>query len=92
MASQIEVEEQKDGAFRVRVIDGRGESSHSVTLAPEDYKRLTGGKIDKRELIRRSFEFLLEREPKELILRQFDLKVIGRYFPEYETEIKRRLT
>jgi hypothetical protein len=34
---------------------------------------------------------LLEREPKESILTRFDLSVIGRYFPEYEREIKRRL-
>jgi hypothetical protein len=92
MAWQIEVEEQKDGAFCVRVIDGRSESSHQVTVAAEDYKRLTGGNIEERELVRRSFEFLLEREPKESILRQFDLQVIARYFPEYEREIKRRLT
>jgi hypothetical protein len=41
--------------------------------------------------VRRSFEFLLEREPKESILARFDLSVISRYFPEYEDEIKRRL-
>ena len=42
--------------------------------------------------MRKSFEFLLEREPKESILRQFDLPLIGRYFPEYEREIKKRLS
>ena len=41
--------------------------------------------------MKRSFQFLLEREPKESILKQFDLQVIGRYFPEYEREIQRRL-
>jgi hypothetical protein len=41
--------------------------------------------------VRRSFEFLLEREPKESILASFDLTVIARYFPEYESEIARRL-
>jgi hypothetical protein len=38
-----------------------------------------------------SFRFLLEREPKESILGSFDLTVIGRYFPEYEREIAKRL-
>jgi hypothetical protein len=33
----------------------------------------------------------LEREPKESILRSFELTVISRYFPEYEREIARRL-
>ena len=41
--------------------------------------------------MRCAFEFLLEREPKEFILSRFDLPVIGRYFPEFEREIKRRL-
>ena len=40
------------------------------------------------DLVRRSFEFLLEREPKASILRRFDLPLIGRYFPEYERTIR----
>ena len=43
---------------------------------------------DPEDLVRRSFEFLLEREPRTSILREFDLPVIGRYFPEYEREIR----
>lgn len=42
-------------------------------------------------LVQTSFEFLLEREAKESILRTFELPVIGRYFPEYEAQIKKRL-
>ena len=41
-----------------------------------------------KELIKKSFEFLLERESKESILSSFDLPVISRYFPEYERVIK----
>jgi len=44
------------------------------------------------DLVEASFAFLLEREPKESILRDFDLIVIGRYFPQYEQEIGHRLT
>ena len=42
-------------------------------------------------LIEVSFQFLLEREPKESILRRFALPVIEHYFPEYRTEIRTRL-
>ena len=91
MASRIEVEALSDGEFRVRVIDADSESSHWVTLNPEHYNRLTRGKIEPQELVKRSFQFLLEREPKESILNQFDLQVIGRYFPEYEREMQRQL-
>jgi hypothetical protein len=91
MAARIEIEQLKPGEFRVRVIENRSETSHIVTLPPADHQRLAGGKARPEELVRRSFEFLLEREPKESILARFDLPVIARYFPEYEREIKRRL-
>ena len=50
-------------------------------------RRLAPGADDPVDLVRRSFAFLLEREPKESILRSFDLPVIGRYFPDYERTI-----
>ena len=39
---------------------------------------------DVEELVTRSFDFLLEREPASSILKSFELSVIGRYFPEYD--------
>lgn len=69
-------------------IDDRGsESRHSVTMTRADFQRFTtsGGTPD--GLVRRSVEFLLAREPKESILKSFALPEIGRYFPEYESEI-----
>jgi hypothetical protein len=41
--------------------------------------------------VRASFAFLLDHEPKESILRAFDLPIIGRYFPRYEADVRRRL-
>ena len=91
MAAKIEVEQVGKGEFRVRVIEGKNETSHRVTLKSEDYERLAKGKAEPAELVRRSFEFLLENEPKESILARFDFSVIGRYFPQFEREMKRRL-
>jgi len=91
VAARIEVDKVKEGEFKVRVIEGTSESTHRVTLKQDDYCRLSGGKIEPNELIRRSFEFLLAREPKESILPRFDLPLIGRYFPEYEGELKRKI-
>jgi hypothetical protein len=48
-----------------------------------------GSRSDVEDLVRRSFEFLLEREPASSILRQFDLSVIQGYFPEYERLFRR---
>lgn len=75
--------------FDVVVQDGNEKTSHIVLLSEEYFKEITGGKITPEELIGRSFEFLLEREPKESILSEFDLNVISRYFPEYEGIIKK---
>ncbi len=45
----------------------------------------------KELLIEKSFEFLLEREPKESILNEFDIIVIVKYFPEYPDKIKKMI-
>jgi hypothetical protein len=91
MPAKIEVKEMDASHFRVRVIEDGSESTHQVTLDPKDYARLAAGAVEPQELIRKSFEFLLECESKESILSRFDLSVISRYFPKYECEIKKRL-
>ena len=89
--TKIEIETVSEGNYLVRVIEGAGESSHRVALNRDYLRKLGGDKAKPEELLRRSFEFLLEREPKESILARFELPVIARYFPEYESEIARRL-
>ena len=92
MMAKVEVEKTGNLEFRVRVVEKGSESTHHVSMKQADYARLTGGKIEPEELVRRSFEFLLEREPKESILSRFDLSVISRYFPDFEGEIKRKVS
>jgi hypothetical protein len=67
----------------VDVSDASGTSHHVVRVSRQDFDRWRRGRTAE-ELVRDSFTFLLEREPKESILRGFDLSVIGRYFPEYD--------
>ena len=89
---QVETEEQADGyTFQVTVKEGGSQTQHRVTLSEDDYQRLSGGEASPEALVEESFRFLLEREPKESILRSFDLLVINRYFPSYEREIPSRL-
>ena len=92
--AEIQVEQSEHGEgyeFEVTVRKGRTETRHRVTLRKADYERLAGGRASPEVLVTESFRFLLEREAKESILRSFDLTVIGRYFPEYDREIARRL-
>jgi ribosomal protein L24 len=82
----ITVIKVNDTTFEVTV-EGRTVTTHKVTVTPEYYEELTGGKVTAEVLVEKSFEFLLAREPNTSILRSFDLPVIGRYFPEYERVI-----
>jgi hypothetical protein len=83
----ISVKPLDSNTFEVTV-ESRTTTIHIVTVDQTYAQKLTGGQIPTAQLIERSFEFLLEREPNTSILRQFDLPVIGRYFPEYERTIK----
>ncbi|HEY8201967.1 MAG TPA: hypothetical protein VII47_11500 [Actinomycetota bacterium] len=81
--AQIDITPLGDDRFRVEVSEGGSRTRHEVTVRRETVSAL-GWPGTLEELVRRSFEFLLAREPKESILHSFDLSVIGRYFPEYE--------
>ena len=67
----------------VEVSDATGTSHHVVRVSPKDFERWSRER-SAEELVADSFGFLLGREPKESILREFDLSVIQRYFPDYD--------
>jgi hypothetical protein len=88
----VQAEPAGDGwrcAVSVRSQDAQTE--HQVSVSEADVRRWARGadRGDVEDLVRRSFEFLLEREPPSSILRDFDLAVIQRYFPEYDALIRR---
>jgi hypothetical protein len=73
-------------------VDHAGQSTrHAVTVRRADLERWAGGteRKDVENLVRRSFDFLLEREPPDSILATFDLSVIQRYFPEFDADFRR---
>jgi len=79
-----------DGWVCVVTLAGTGDrpSRHEVRVTRADLQRYAPGADQPTDLVRRSFAFLLEREPPGSILRSFDLPAIGRYFPEYERDIR----
>jgi hypothetical protein len=78
--------------FRVRVRDGGSETTHIVDI-PGGFESEHGlPPVALETLVERSFEFLLEREPANSILRRFSLDEISRYFPQYLGEIAQRLS
>jgi hypothetical protein len=62
-----------------------------MEISQSDLERLAPGHHDPEKLVIASFDFLLAREPRESILRQFDVSVIERYFPGYATEIRKEM-
>jgi hypothetical protein len=80
--TEISVMHRDGNVYDVTVTDGRGTTTHAVTVWPSDVEHYAPGATPE-ELLDASFRFLLEREPKDAILTRFELTVIERYFPEY---------
>ena len=85
----IEVKRKGGQEFVVTIKKRGARTKHVVTLDDEYYQHLTDGEITREELIEMSFKFLLQREPKESILPRFNLRIINKYFPEFEKEIRK---
>ncbi|MFQ5779393.1 MAG: hypothetical protein ACE5HN_01245 [Nitrospiria bacterium] len=62
-------------------------TTHRVILTTSYYEKLTNKLVTPETLVEQSFKFLLERESNTSILQNFELSLIGRYFPEYEETI-----
>lgn len=88
--AEIQVERVGEGAYQVDVSDATGSSTHRVTVSHSERERYAPD-AEPEELVRESFQFLLERESKEAILSRFGLSTIERYFPEYPEKIRDRL-
>lgn len=74
----------------VTIGDDAGATTHEVSVDRDALADLAPGATPE-ELVRISFEFLLQREPRESIMRNFELPIIGRFFGDYRDEIRRRL-
>jgi hypothetical protein len=85
---RVSVRETPDGWVADVMVSGDRKTAHRVTISRAEHDHFGGG--DVAALVLRSFEFLLEREPNTSVLREFDLSVIERYFPDYGPQIRRR--
>ena len=71
------------------LVNNKQKTMHEVYLSDEIHLDFTNNKISKKELIKFSFEFLLERESNTSILSSFKLNIISKYFPEYLLSVKK---
>jgi hypothetical protein len=91
----IDVSRTHDGdplRFEVIVGEGADATRHEVTMSRADFEALVPGSDAPEQCIAAAFRFLLDREPKEAILKRFDVSVIARYFPEFPREIPHYLS
>jgi len=87
----VRVEPSGDGWKGLVTIEQGGDrTTHTVTVKRADAERWAVGTEpgDVHDLVLRSFDFLLEREPPSSILKTFDLATIQRYFPDYDRLIR----
>ena len=88
---KIDVRGMGPHEWAVVVTEGHETTSHRVTVSEQLIDDLGIVDLDEERLVRESFDFLLEREPVDAILREFDLEQIATYFPAYAGEIRTRL-
>jgi hypothetical protein len=75
----------------VEISDGDRSSRHNVRVSREDLERWgRSGEHDPDSLVERAFEYLLQHEGPEQILKSFELEVVSRYFPDFDGEMRRR--
>ena len=83
---KILIKELSNVEFQVTVKENKT-TNHIVTLNDYTYKKLTYGKVNKKQLIEFSFKFLLERESNTSILSSFELIIISNYFPDFNMSV-----
>ena len=88
MSVVVRVEQTREGAIATVEVDEHGVTTkHRVTVTDADLERYATRDVD--DLVRRSFEFLLAREPNTSILHAFRITEIERSFPEFHSAIRR---
>ena len=85
---QLSDRQPDTSTFHVSIRDDDSSTEHDVTLSASDFDRLGTKYGTQEDFVRACFEYLLDREPKESILPRFDVSVISRYFPEFESTIQ----
>ena len=84
----ISIKKLIDDVFQVTVADSMT-TTHEVTVNDQSLTDLTENKMTQTQLLKFSFNFLLDREPNTSILSSFDINVISKYFSDYRVEVRR---
>ena len=84
----LSIKKLSDDVFTVTVAE-TSTTTHTVTVTDQSLNDLTDNNVTKTQLLKFSFNFLLDKEPNTSILSSFDINVISRYFSDYKDEVRR---
>ena len=84
----LSIKKLSDDVFTVTVAE-TSTTTHTVTVTDQSLNDLTDNNVTKTQLLKFSFNFLLDKEPNTSILLSFDINVISRYFSDYKDEVRR---
>ena len=83
----IRVESLSSDEFSV-ILESGDNLGFVVFLSDDYYKNLTLLRINKKKLVEFSISFLLQRLTADSIRHVFDVSLIRKHFPEFESEVK----
>ena len=86
----INIKKINNNKFRV-VVKKKTITDHVVVLSDQTLKKQTNNLKNKQELLKFSFEFLLEKEDNTAILGTFELSEISKYFSDFSCHIEKWL-
>ena len=84
----LSIKKLSDDVFTVTVAEA-STTTHTVTVTDQSLNDLTDNNVTKTQLLKFSFNFLLDKEPNTSILSSFDINVISGYFSDYKDEVRR---
>ena len=84
----LSIKKLSDDVFAVTVAE-TSTTTHTVTITDQSLNDLTDNNVTKTQLVKFSFNFLLDREPNTSVLSSFDINVISKYFYDYKDEVRR---
>ena len=83
----IRVESLSSDEFSV-ILERSNNLRFVVFLSDDYYKNLTLLRVDKKRFVEFSISFLLQRLTADSIRHVFDVSLIRKHFPEFESEVK----
>ena len=87
LGQPVRVESLSSDEFSV-ILERSNNLRFVLFLSDEYHKKLTLLRIEKKKLVKFSISFLLHRLTPDSIRHVFDVSLIRKHFPEFESEVK----